>query len=140
MAEEEEWIECSRCKNHIHQICGLTDCIKDSSTSTAFLCPMCVLQERRKDKVHKSTISTRSQVLNDLPHCIMSEAIESGLRRALQSLYEEKANELGIPLDQVEKASTLYVRVVHSSEQKHAVRDEVRNEISSFQFLYRLLV
>jgi hypothetical protein len=87
---------------------------------------MCIIQERKKDKGQLSNVPTRSQVLNDLPHCIMSEAIESGLRRALQNLYEEKAEELGIPLDQVEKANTLYVRVAYNSEQTHAVRDEVR--------------
>jgi hypothetical protein len=91
---------------------------------------MCIIQERTKDKGQSSNVSTRSQVLNDLPHCMMSEAIESGLHRALQNLYEEKANELGIPLDQVEKANTLYVRVAYNSEQTHAVRDEVRTYLS----------
>ncbi len=124
---EEEWIECSRCKRWIHQICGLVNNSgrMNQSTSSAFLCPMCVIQERKDKKLTSN--GTRSQVVNDIPHCAMSEAIENGLHRALQKLYEIKAKELGISLEKVEKANNLYVRVVNNSEQTHAVREEVRH-------------
>ena len=65
------------------------------------------------------------KVAKDLPRCKMSAAIESGLHKALASAYEERALDLGVDVSEVEKADSLFVRVVSNLEKKHVVRDEV---------------
>ena len=120
---EEAWVECDYCKTWIHQICGLFNGRKNR-TAAPFICPKCVLKERTENpEVIPSRVSTH--VAKDLPHCAMSKAIERGLERALQKAYDKKAKELNCPVAHVEKANDLYVRVVSSTEKKHAVRDEV---------------
>ena len=121
---EEEWVECSLCKSFVHQICGLFDG-GINQNSSAFVCPMCVIKNRT-EKARTLLVGTRPQVVSDIPHCIMSEAMENGLYRALRKAYEKKAKELNVPVDNIEKANNLYVRVVNNSEKKQIVRDEVR--------------
>ena len=61
----------------------------------------------------------------DLPQCSMSEAIEKGLEKALAKKYEEKAAELEVGLDEIDKVDGISVRVVSNMERQHLVRDEV---------------
>lgn len=61
----------------------------------------------------------------DLPQCSMSEAIEKGLENALAKKYEEKAAELDVSLDEIDKVDDISIRVVSNMERQHLVRDEV---------------
>jgi hypothetical protein len=63
----------------------------------------------------------------DLPRCKMSDALEQGLYDALQLAYSARSNELGITLENVEKAEGLCVRVLSNVEKKNLVGEKVRN-------------
>ena len=61
----------------------------------------------------------------DLPKCKLSDALEDGLYKALQSAYLARSNELGVTIDNVEKAEGLCVRVLSNVEKKTVVGEKV---------------
>jgi hypothetical protein len=56
----------------------------------------------------------------------LSDAIESGLKKVLETAYEGKAKELGVGIGEIEKAKGITVRVISHVDKKYIVRDEVR--------------
>ena len=116
---EEAWVQCDDCHSWVHQICALFNGRKNKTAAT-FTCPKCHIKKRDGGEAEKTTFCAK-----DLPHCKMSMAIESGLQSALQNAYEDKAKEMDISIDEVEKAEGLTVRVVSNMDKKHVVRDEV---------------
>ena len=120
---EETWVRCDGCKANVHQICALTsDRIRDPSRK--FLCPKCDLKSRSgmEPKVVKYNLRA-----DDLQRCEMSDSMEEGLTKILQQAYELKAKQLQIPIDEIEKAEGLSIRVLSHITKKQPVRDEVRN-------------
>jgi hypothetical protein len=61
----------------------------------------------------------------DLARCKMSDAIEKGLSDALQAAYAARSCELGLAVDEVEKAEGLSVRVLSNVEKRHFVGEKV---------------
>jgi E1A/CREB-binding protein len=123
---EEVWVECGGCNTSVHQICALFNGRKSKTTAT-FHCPKCILARRHpQDEPPEKVIKGAKE----LPTCKMSDAIQAGLENTLATAYTDKALELGVGVDQVEKAKGLTVRVVSHIEKKHVVRDEVSLSIS----------
>jgi hypothetical protein len=124
---EEAWVHCDQCHSWVHQICALFNGRTNKSTAT-YTCPNCHLKK-------ESPADTRTQIekllkgAEDLAHCNMSMALEKGLIEALNTAYKGKAEELGVGVDQVEKAGGLTVRVVSNMEKKHFVGEEVRASV-----------
>jgi hypothetical protein len=124
---EEAWVHCDQCHSWVHQICALFNGRTNKSTAM-YTCPNCHLKK-------ESPVDTRTQIekllkgAEDLPHSNMSMALEKGLTEALNTAYKGKAEELGIGVDQVEKAGGLTVRVVSNMEKKQFVGEEVRTSV-----------
>lgn len=118
---EEGWVNCDHCNSWVHQICSLFNG-RVNKTTARYTCPNCYLS---KDCVGR-VFSKQIKVASDLPHCKMSEAIESGLLAALEKAYKDRSEQLGLSIDNVEKAEPLSIRVVSNTEKKHLVGKEVR--------------
>jgi hypothetical protein len=56
----------------------------------------------------------------------MSDFMEKGVLNNLDKAYELKSNEMNVPLEEIEKAKGISIRVLSHITKKHAVRDEVR--------------
>jgi E1A/CREB-binding protein len=117
---EEAWVECDDCKTRVHQICALYNGRRTKERSTVW-CPKCTLVNR-EDDAKPSEFTNRAQ---NLPKCKMSDSMEAGLEKSLATAYEAKARELGVGVDEVEKAKGLSIRVLSHIEKHHAVRDLV---------------
>ena len=118
---EEGWVNCDHCNSWVHQVCSLFNG-RVNKTGARYTCPNCYLS---KGSVGRA-FSKQIKVAADLPHSKMSEAIESGLVAALEKAYTERSNELGLSIEDVEKAESLSIRVVSNTEKKHLVGEEVR--------------
>jgi E1A/CREB-binding protein len=46
---EESWVECNICKRWVHQICGLFNSRRNISEEVIFVCPLCLLEKRKKN-------------------------------------------------------------------------------------------
>lgn len=118
---EETWVRCDGCEANVHQICALTsDRIRDPSRK--FLCPKCDLKSRSGMEPKLAKYYLRAE---DLQRCEMSDSMEKGLALILQHAYELKAKQLQIPIDDVEKAEGLFIRVLSHITKKQPVRDEM---------------
>jgi E1A/CREB-binding protein len=118
---EEGWVNCDHCNSWVHQICSLFNG-RVNKTGARYTCPNCYLS---KGSVGRA-FSKQIKVAADLPHCKMSEAIESGLLAALEKAYTDRSIEFGLSIDNVEKAESLSIRVVSNTEKRHLVGEEVR--------------
>ena len=126
---EEAWVQCDDCHEWVHQICALFNG-RRNKTAAAYTCPSCYVKkkneagdgkEEKKDEEEKQVVKSAK----DLPQCSMSEALEKGLEKALAKKYEEKAAELEVSLDEIDKVDGISIRVVSNMERQHLVRDEV---------------
>jgi E1A/CREB-binding protein len=122
--QEESWVQCDDCKCWAHQICALFNGRKNK-TSSAYSCPKCTMKHKNNGEKPTKLMKTAE----DLPRCKTSDFIEAGLKKTLEDAYQEKARNLGVGLDQIEKAEGLTVRVVSHIEKKHVVRDLVSRQM-----------
>ncbi len=118
---EEGWVNCDHCNSWVHQICSLFNG-RVNKTGARYTCPNCYLS---KGSIGRA-FSKQIKVAADLPHCKMSEAIENGVLAALEKAYKDRSDELGLSVDDVEKADSLSIRVVSNTEKRHFVGEEVR--------------
>lgn len=119
---EETWVRCDGCEANVHQVCALTsDRIRNPEEK--FLCPKCDLKNRKGFDLRPARYNRRAE---DLQKCEMSDDMEAGLLKTLEAAYESKAKEMKIPLEEVEKATGICIRVLSHITKKHGVRDEVR--------------
>jgi len=121
---EEGWVNCDECHSWVHQICALFNERTNKSTAR-YTCPHCYLKKLSPGQ----TVNKSKKVVKgarDLTRCKMSDEIENGVEDALQSAYAARAAELGVPVEQVEKAESLTVRVLSNVEKQHFVGDKVR--------------
>jgi E1A/CREB-binding protein len=127
---EEGWVNCDDCESWVHQICALFNGRTNKSTAR-YTCPSCFVRMPRTEEVRKASEAVKGA--KDLARCKMSDAIEEGMKSALEAAYRERAGELGVTVDQVEKAEDLSVRVIANVDKKHLVGDlvsHIQNRIS----------
>lgn len=118
---EETWVRCDDCKVDVHQVCALTnDRIRNPEEK--FFCPKCDLKNRRGLYLKPSKFNRRAE---DLEKCEMSDFMEEGLLKNLKTAYECRAKEMNVPVEEVEKAEGIFIRVLSHITKKHTVRDEV---------------
>jgi E1A/CREB-binding protein len=130
---EEGWVNCDKCNSWVHQICGLFNGRTNNANAT-YTCPKCYVSHDQ-DSIGYPFQKSRMKGARELPHCKMSQVIEKGLLEALESAYTNRAKELNVPYDQIEKAEGLAVRVVSSIDKTHVVGEKVRFNGNSF-FLF----
>lgn len=98
---------------------------RTNKSTARFTCPTCYLNvptsEERREKARKIVKGA-----DDLPRCKLSDALENGLHCALQAAYVSRSSELGVALEDVEKAEGLCVRVLSNVEKKNVVGEKVR--------------
>lgn len=119
---EEGWVNCDECHSWVHQICALFNGRTNRSTAR-FICPSCYLHIPVTEEAQVAAKAVKEAA--DLGRCKMTDFIEEGLKIALQTAYSERANELGVSIDQVEKANGLTVRVLSNVDKIHFVGDKV---------------
>ena len=120
---EETWVNCDECNSCVHQVCALFN-DRTNGSNAKYTCPDCVL--KRGDVVGFPVAGQKyTKGAEDLERCRMSDAIEDGIKKVLEKAYADRAKELGVDLDEVERANELTVRVLSSVEKKHHVGEEM---------------
>lgn len=119
---EETWVRCDDCKANVHQICALTSdrirCVEEK-----WFCPKCELKNRNDFFLRPRKFSKTAE---NLQRCETSDFIEIGVHKNLEKAYRIKAEEANCPVEDIEKANGLSIRVLSHIATKHSVRDEVR--------------
>ena len=110
---EEPWVQCDYCEDWYHQICVLFNGRKNEGGSAPFTCPNCILSQLDKGD-RKVTLERPSsqQPANELPKTKMSTFLEEHLQETLAAEREERAKQLGVPVENVPTAEGLTIRVV----------------------------
>lgn len=120
---EEAWVKCNECLCWVHQVCALFN-DRTNITNAKYTCPNCVL--KRGDVVGYPVAGQKFiKGAEDLERCKLSDAIQEGMIRALEKGYADRAKELCIDLDAVERADGLTVRILSSVEKNHHVGEEM---------------
>jgi E1A/CREB-binding protein len=119
---EEFWVQCDECQRWVHQICSLFNGRRNLSEEMKYMCPHCILEQRKKhpDQV---VIPERRATAADLPRSLMSEYIEKKVNECLEKCYRDEVEKFGVAPDQVEKAPTITVRQVSSVDNAQRVRE-----------------
>jgi E1A/CREB-binding protein len=130
---EESWVQCDDCERWIHQICGLYNTRQDKENTSAYSCPLCLLEKRKKmeaDALNPPKIPEAPSA-NDIPRTKLSDWLEKDVHQKVESrmkeLADEKADSENIPYEKAYKALSsggpLTIRQVTSTDRKHEVRD-----------------
>ncbi|KAL0801020.1 hypothetical protein Bca101_056196 [Brassica carinata] len=134
------WVACESCGKWQHQICGLYNLDKDIDKTSDYICPYCLLEERRSNDnmgVHDNT----DLEAKDLPETILSDFIERRLTRRLKEERHQTAEATGKSIDDVSVPDDLTLRVVFSADKSSQVNktfaDFLRNEHYPSEFPYR---
>ena len=94
---EESWVQCNTCERWIHQICGLFNSRQNKEHQSAYSCPACLLEKRKKQKKKKEDQVPACSLpgAEALPRTKLSEVLETHVRakvdEKIKSLAEEKA-------------------------------------------------
>lgn len=129
-----QWVYCESCEKWQHQICGLYNQQKDIDKTADYICPYCLLKERK-------SIENTDLGAKDLPETILSHFIERRLSRRLteERLQTAKAN--GKSVDDVQEPDDLTLRVVFSADRTSHVNktfaDLLHKEHYPSEFPYR---
>jgi hypothetical protein len=126
---EEGWVSCDECQSWVHQVCALFNGRTNKSTAT-YSCPNCYLKNVDGGNLSEPP---HNKILGaiDLPQNSLSKAIENGLVKALKIAYADRAKELNLSIDEVEKAEGLAVRILSNVEKKQFVGDEMHQYYAS---------
>lgn len=119
---EEAWVNCDECHSWVHQTCALFNG-RTNKSNARYSCPNCHLKKADVQPLESAKVMKGAA---ELPHSKMSEVIEKGLHNALQTAYSARAGELGVSVEEVEKAESFSVRVVSNVEKRHFVGEKVR--------------
>ncbi|KAL8200632.1 hypothetical protein R6Q57_011971 [Mikania cordata] len=122
---EDSWVQCDRCKNWQHRICGLYNNETDSEGKAEYICPKCCLKETENGT--RVTLPKTVMGAQHLPTTNLSDHIEQRLRKRLKQEREETAQFHGIELKTVPEAKGLVVRVVMSVDKDLEVRKQFRD-------------
>jgi len=123
---EESWVQCDDCERWIHQICGLYNTRQDKENTSAYSCPLCLLDKRKEGEDLPEAPSA-----NDIPRTKLSDRLEKDVHEKVnlrvKELAEEKAESENISYDEAYKALSpggpLTIRQVTSTDRKHEVRE-----------------
>ncbi|XP_019057053.1 PREDICTED: histone acetyltransferase HAC2 [Tarenaya hassleriana] len=136
---EEKWVMCDKCNGWQHQICGLYNEKMDPEGKAPYICPNCLLEERRS--VCTDLKSDMKFEAKDLPCTNLSNYIEHRLFRSLGQEREETAKATGKSIDEVPGPEDLVVRVVLSVDKDLKVNkqyaDIFHDEEYPTEFPYR---
>lgn len=119
----EPWVQCDKCQSWVHMICALFNNRRNISDVMAFVCPTCVLKERKLNVELKPIVSEKKMHASDLPHCKLSQFIETRVMERLELAYAERARITDTPIDQVERCPNLSIRQVSSVDKVHRTRE-----------------
>ncbi|KAH0897197.1 hypothetical protein HID58_046765 [Brassica napus] len=130
----EEWVYCESCEKWQHQICGLYNQQKDIDKTADYICPYCLLKERK-------SIENTDLGAKDLPETILSHFIERRLSRRLKEERLQTAKANGKSVDDVHEPDDLTLRVVFSADKTSYVNktfaDLLHKEHYPSEFPYR---
>jgi E1A/CREB-binding protein len=88
---EESWVQCDDCERWIHQICGLYNTRQDKENKSAYSCPLCVLDRRKKHGEPKTL--PPPPCAEDLPRTKLSEWLEKAVHEKVVKRMKELATE-----------------------------------------------
>lgn len=88
---EESWVQCDDCERWIHQICGLYNTRHDKDNSSAYSCPLCLLEKRKKDG--DPTNLPEAPSAHDIPRTKLSDKLEKDVHKKLNVRMKELAEE-----------------------------------------------
>lgn len=118
---EESWVQCDSCERWVHWICSLFNGRRNISAEMPFVCSMCCLKRRQTDPKFIPQKNTAEASL--LPHSVLSEFIEQRVYERLEEAYADRAEKLGVSLEEVEKCPQLTVRQVSSMDKAQPTRE-----------------
>ena len=88
---EESWVQCDDCERWIHQVCGLYNTRQDKENKSAYSCPLCVLERRKKQGEPKMLPPAPSA--EELPRTNLSEWLEKDVHEKVDKRMKELATE-----------------------------------------------
>ncbi|XP_018443473.2 histone acetyltransferase HAC2-like [Raphanus sativus] len=138
--DSEHWVVCESCGKWQHQICGLYNPDKDIGQTSDYICPHCLLEERRSNN-NMGVYDNTDLGAEDLPETILSHFIERRLTRRLKEERHQTAEATGKSIDDVSVPDDLTLRVVFSADKSSHVDktfvDFLHNEHYPSEFPYR---
>ena len=88
---EESWVQCDDCERWIHQICGLYNTRQDKENKSAYSCPLCLYDKRKKESPPKARPPAPSA--NDIPKTKLSDWLEKDVVKQVKTRLDEMARE-----------------------------------------------
>ena len=139
---EEPWVQCDYCEDWYHQICVLFNGRRNEGGEAPFTCPNCILSQLDKGERTVTTERPSSQQpASNLPKTKMSTFLEERLSETLAKEREERAKQLGVPIENVPTAENLTIRVVSQTvkqmDTKSHFYKHFKDEGIPMHFLYR---
>ena len=134
--DEEVWVQCSNddCRRWAHILCALFNRRRNVNDDFEYLCPPCLTERRKKAEEGMQImlpLNDKKTSAKDLPHNVLSQFIEARIYERLELTYQEQAEKLGIPVENVEKCSPFYLRQVSSFEKMQPTKEGV---LDRYQF------
>jgi len=145
---EESWVQCDDCERWIHQICGLYNTRHDKDNTSAYSCPKCVLQKRKRAGKDPDPLPTPPSA-SDIPRTKLSEWLEGHVHKKVEErmnmLAREKADTENVSYSAAYKelsaGGPVTIRQVTSTDRKHEVRELMKERYADKnypdEFLYR---
>ncbi|EOA34631.1 hypothetical protein CARUB_v10022194mg [Capsella rubella] len=136
----EQYIQCGTCEKWQHQICGLYNMLKDKDKTATYVCPKCLLDERKVNN-NMPVPENADWRAKDLPATMLSFFLERRLERRLGEERSQTANALKKNIDDVPEPEALTLRVVYSADKLTTVykplADLLQRENYPTEFPYR---
>ena len=132
---EEPWVQCDYCNGWYHQICVLFNGRRNEGGEAPFTCPSCILSQLEKKERTPTTTRPSSQLpASVLPQTRLSYFLEERLRKVMGHERNERARQLGKPVEEVPAAEGLTIRVVSSVEKKLETKQHFMNAFKDQKF------
>ena len=102
---EEPWVQCDYCNGWYHQICVLFNGRRNEGGEAPFTCPSCILSQLEKKERTPTTTRPSSQLpASVMPQTRLSYFLEERLRKVMGHERNERARQLGKPVEEVPAA------------------------------------